>query len=59
MIELSNPFSRPPLAAHEVVIELIKAGKISDPKDAADAFSLILDHYRAEQKRVQKENEGQ
>lgn len=59
MTELSNPFSRPPLAAHEVVIELIKAGKISYPKDAAAAFSLMLDHYRGEQKRVQKENEAQ
>lgn len=59
MSELINPLSKPAQAAHEIVLELIKAGKISYSKDAANAFSLMVDHYRAELKRLQKENEAQ
>lgn len=59
MSEATNPFSQPSLAAHEVVLEFIKAGKISYAKDASDLYSHMLNHYRSEMKRIQKESEVQ
>ena len=52
----TNPLLNPGQAAHEVIIEMIKAGKISYIKDAEEVFTRMFDHYRAEQKRIQAEN---
>ncbi|MFV8801331.1 hypothetical protein ACNSO8_22385 [Yersinia sp. LJYL362] len=52
----TNPLLNPGQAAHEVIIEMIKAGKISYIKDAEEVFTRMLDHYRAEQKRILAEN---
>ncbi|CNI60265.1 MULTISPECIES: hypothetical protein [Yersinia] len=56
MSDRLSPLKYPDYAAHEVVIEMIKAGKISYAKDAMDVFTHVLDHYHAERKRVLAEN---
>ncbi len=45
----------PELAAHEVVLEMSRAGKITDAEHASRAFTHLLDHYRSELKRIQQE----
>lgn len=53
----TNPVVFPSIAAHEVVLEFIKAGKISYAKDASALYSHMLDHYRSETKRLKSESE--
>ena len=59
MSDTTNPLMDPERAAHEVIIELIKAGKIVRIVDAAGCFTHMLDHYRSELNRIQKENKEQ
>jgi len=56
MSDTTNPLLSPELAAHEVVLEMARAGKFASPRNAADAFTLLLNHYQSELKRVQSEN---
>lgn len=56
MSETTNPLLNPEQAAHEVVLEFIKAGKFGYAKNAAEAFTLLFEHYRSELKRVQAES---
>lgn len=58
MSDTTNPLSYSAEAAHEVVLELVRAGKIHKIKDAADCFTYLFDHYRSEQKRIQEENKA-
>ncbi|EIL8496120.1 hypothetical protein LME85_004610, partial [Salmonella enterica] len=53
MSDTTSPFVFPEKAAHEVVLELIRAGKISYASDASDVFTHMLNHYRAESDRPQ------
>lgn len=55
----TNPLTAPEVAAHEVILELIRAGKIHKIRDASECFTFMMDHYRSELKRVQNENKGQ
>jgi hypothetical protein len=55
----TNPLLHPEVAAHEVILELIKAGRILKIRDASECFTFMLDHYRSELKRVQNESKGQ
>ena len=59
MSDTTNPLTRPEQAAHEVVLELIKAGKITYAADAADSFTQLLNHYRSEFDRIRNENKAQ
>ncbi|EKY9224474.1 hypothetical protein RD173_004571, partial [Salmonella enterica] len=45
MSDTTSPFVFPEKAAHEVVLELIRAGKISYASDASDVFTHMLNHY--------------
>lgn len=56
MSDKINPLLNPEIAAQEVLIELIRAGKISSANGATNAFTALMDHYRAELKRVQSES---
>lgn len=58
MSDKLNPLLNPELAAQEVLIEMIRAGKISTAAGIANTFTAVMDHYRAELKRVQSENSG-
>lgn len=58
MSDKVNPLLKPEIAAQEVLIELIRAGKIANSNGATNAFTVLMDHYRSELKRVQSENEG-
>ncbi|EFI5072534.1 hypothetical protein HGQ33_004398 [Salmonella enterica] len=42
MSDTTSPFVFPEKAAHEVVLELIRAGKISYASDASDVFTHML-----------------
>ncbi len=53
MSEGLNPLLRPERAAHEIVLELARAGKLDNARQAADAFTLLLGHFVDELKRVQ------
>ncbi|MCC7586173.1 hypothetical protein FUU19_22095 [Serratia sp. Lou2A] len=54
---MSNPFSSYGAeAAQEIVIELIRAGKIHNSAQAKDSFTELLNHYRSELDRVAEEN---
>ncbi|EOV5094261.1 hypothetical protein ACOA8Y_003751 [Serratia marcescens] len=53
MSEPTNPLMNPERAAHELVLELTKAGKVANARIAAEMFSFILEHYRYELGRVQ------
>lgn len=44
MSDTTSPFVFPEKAAHEVVLELIRAGKISYASDASDVFTHMLSH---------------
>lgn len=59
MSDKLDPLAKSSMAAHEVVLELIKAGKLSYIEDINASFTQLLDHYRSELKRVRKENEAQ
>ena len=58
MSDTLNPLLNPERAAQEVLIEMIRAGKISTAVGIANTFTAVMDHYRAELKRVQNENSG-
>lgn len=58
MSQTTNPFSYPEEAALEVVLEMIRVGKIIYAKNATDAFTAVLDHFRSEQKRIAEENKS-
>ena len=55
----SSPFTNPDQAAHEVIIELIRAGKISDISEIGSCFTYLLERYYAENKRYEAENKAQ
>ncbi len=57
MSETINPLMNPEKAAHEVILELIRANKIS-PRDIPESFTYLLNHYRSELKRLQSENKN-
>ncbi|CAH3506711.1 hypothetical protein AI2711V1_2403 [Raoultella ornithinolytica] len=59
MSESIHPLINPEKAAHEIVLELIKAGKISYVSEAKEAFTQLTDHYRAEKKRQFEESKAQ
>lgn len=59
MSETTNPLLNPEQAAHEVVLEMVKAGKVTYAKTASESFTLLLDHYRSELTRIQKEDKAQ
>ncbi|WP_438334484.1 hypothetical protein [Edwardsiella tarda] len=59
MSDTTNPLINPERAAHEIVIELIRAGKIHKMADAPMAFTTMLNHYRSELVRIQNENKAQ
>lgn len=54
----TNPLTHPELAAYEVVLEMVKAGNIQSSKFAADTFTFLLDHFRSEFERIQRENKA-
>ncbi|VAP72312.1 Uncharacterised protein [Klebsiella pneumoniae] len=54
-----NPITYPEKAAHEVVLELIRAGKLGYVSDAKQAFTQLVDHYYAEKKRLFEANKAQ
>ncbi|EHT0382006.1 hypothetical protein KW341_004912 [Salmonella enterica] len=56
MSDTTSPFAFPEKAAHEVALELIRAGKISYSSEASDVFTHMYNHYRAEKVRIQREN---
>lgn len=56
MSDTTSPFANLDKAAHEVVIELIRAGKISHAKEASDIFTYMLNHYRSEKARPYQDN---
>ncbi|EBL7110266.1 hypothetical protein CJH62_18460 [Salmonella enterica] len=58
MSDTTSPFVFPEKAAHEVVLELIRAGKISYASDASDVFTHMLNHYHAESDRPQQEDKA-
>ncbi|EJB9807292.1 hypothetical protein MXI55_000806 [Salmonella enterica] len=58
MSDTTSPFVFPEKAAHEVVLELIRVGKISYASDASDVFTHMLNHYRAESDRPQQEDKA-
>ncbi|HHH0001450.1 TPA: hypothetical protein ACPZLO_004524, partial [Yersinia enterocolitica] len=59
MSETTNPLLNPEQAAHEVVLEMARAGKFTYPRNATEAFTHLLDHYRSELKRVLEEDKAQ
>ena len=58
MSETKNPLSYPEIAAQEVLLELVRAGRISSAKNATLAFTDLLNHYRSLD-RIKKENKVQ
>lgn len=58
MSDTTNPLLKPEQAAHEVVLEMARAGKFGYAKNASEAFTHLLEHYRSELKRVQSEIES-
>lgn len=59
MSDKIDPLSKPSAAAHEVVLELIKVGRIVDVSDVSSVYTRLVNHYRSELKRIRKENEVQ
>lgn len=59
MSDTTNPLINPERAAHEIVIELIRAGKIHKNSDVPLVFTTMLNHYRSELIRIQNENKDQ
>ncbi|KAA1061539.1 hypothetical protein [Enterobacter mori] len=57
MSDKLDPLSKPSAAAHESVLELIKAGKIIEIGEVTAAYTHLVNHYRSELKRIRKENE--
>lgn len=57
MTDKTNPFRSPSTAAHEAVLELVKAGKITSASQLNEAFTTLINHYRSEEKRILKERE--
>lgn len=51
-----NPLVHPEHSAHEIVIELIRAGKIGTETQVTQAFTTVLDHYISELKRLKAMN---
>lgn len=58
MSDTTSPFAFPDKAAHEVVLELIRAGKISYASDASNVFTHMLSHYRAERDLPKQEDKA-
>jgi hypothetical protein len=59
MSETTSPFTNPDKAAHEVIIELIRAGKIKDKTEVGSCLTYLLERYYAENKRYEAENKAQ
>ncbi|CAI1602420.1 Uncharacterised protein [Serratia fonticola] len=53
MSQQLNPLLDPERAAHEVVLELARAGKLANARQAAEAFTLLLDHFVEEMQQTQ------
>lgn len=59
MSDTTSPFANPDKAAHEVVLELIRAGSIQTTAYASKTFTEMLDHYHSEKTRIQQKNKEQ
>ncbi|BEB33614.1 hypothetical protein EYX47_15265 [Escherichia coli] len=59
MSEQFNPLRRPASAAQQVVLEVVRAGKLYEKTQLSELFTHMLDHYRAEAKRLEQENKAQ
>ncbi|WP_291969997.1 hypothetical protein [Candidatus Symbiopectobacterium sp.] len=59
MSDKLNPLTNPERAAHEVVLEMVRAGTLSNTPDVSNAFTLLMNHYRKEMKRIHQENTAQ
>lgn len=58
MSQTTNPLFNPEQAAHEIVLEMVRAGKITHARTAAENFTELMDHFTAELKRVQEQNKA-
>lgn len=58
MSETHNPFDKPAAAAHEVVIEFIRADKLKNLDEAKLVFTELLNHYKSEYDRVYQRKIG-
>lgn len=52
MSDSISPIRTPARAAHEVVLELIRANRLATAQQAADAFTTLYDHYVKESQRI-------
>lgn len=59
MSEQINPLVRPASAAQQVVLEVVRAGKLYDKTQLSELFTHMLNHYRAEAQRLEQENKAQ
>ncbi|RLR17813.1 hypothetical protein D8L93_06200 [Sodalis-like symbiont of Bactericera trigonica] len=59
MSDTTNPLIHPEKAAHESVLELIRAGKITNLSEIPKIFTPLIDYYGAELERIQQENKTQ
>ncbi len=57
MADIKSPLMNPDGAAHEIVVELIRAGRISSERMASEAFTLLLDHYSSEMTRIENKEQ--
>lgn len=58
-MSVSDPLYHCSKAAQEATLELIRAGKINDITEVSKCFTHLLNHYRDELKRIERENKGQ
>ncbi|EAB9447416.1 hypothetical protein CSU32_24735 [Salmonella enterica subsp. diarizonae] len=51
MSSTTSPLTYSDQAAHEIVLEMIRAGKIANINDAAESFTFLLNHFASESER--------
>lgn len=59
MSEKLNPLSYPEVAAHNVIMELIRTGKITSTQGVEAAFTALSDFYRSELRRIKEAHKAQ
>ncbi|SAF45959.1 Uncharacterised protein [Enterobacter kobei] len=59
MSDTTNPLTNPEQAAHEIVLEMVRAGKVTYARTAAENFTELLNHFIAESTRIQEQNTKQ
>lgn len=52
MSETVNPLANPEQAAHEVILELIRAGRIKNTGHVAETFTSLMNYYNTELNRI-------